>query len=163
LHIHELLNNFIVLEAYMSTKSKVLIFASTRKGGFILSSDAPRKKWEKSDLLFKGWNVMHMQLDPRDLRLHAAVVHDAYGPTTHYSDDFGKSWTQASKVPAFARPSRSGRPIGTVQEASESEYQLLLAHDLDFLSKEIFDNLQSEVEEVKRMLAGLLKTIRADR
>ena len=47
--------------------------------------------------------------------------------------------------------------------ASETEYQLILARDLEFLTKDEHEKLHSEVEEVKRMLASLLKTIRADR
>jgi len=44
--------------------------------------------------------------------------------------------------------------------ASETEYQLILAYDLEFLSKESYDELHSNVEEVKRMLASFLKTLR---
>jgi four helix bundle protein len=47
--------------------------------------------------------------------------------------------------------------------ASETEYQLILACDLEFLPKESYEKLHNDVEEVKRMLASLLKTIRADR
>jgi four helix bundle protein len=47
--------------------------------------------------------------------------------------------------------------------ASETEYQLLLSHDLGFLNKEQYDKLNIDVTEVKRMLASLLKTLRADR
>ena len=47
--------------------------------------------------------------------------------------------------------------------ASETEYQLILAHDLDFLPNDSYEQLHNEVEEVKRMLASLLKTLRADR
>jgi four helix bundle protein len=47
--------------------------------------------------------------------------------------------------------------------ASETEYQLILAYDLEFLSKESYDELHANVEEVKRMLASFLKTLRADR
>jgi four helix bundle protein len=47
--------------------------------------------------------------------------------------------------------------------ASETEYQLILAHDLGFLPKESYKKLHIDVEEVKRMLASLLKTLRADR
>jgi four helix bundle protein len=47
--------------------------------------------------------------------------------------------------------------------ASETEYQLLLSHDLGFLNKEQYDRLNLDVTEVKRMLASLLKTLRADR
>jgi len=99
---------------------KVMVFVGTSKGGFIFNSDAKRKKWQQSDIQFKSWNVMHMQLDPRDNRLHAAVNHFVYGPTTHYSDDFGKTWTQARQVPAIGRASKTGRPIGTPQEAAAS-------------------------------------------
>jgi hypothetical protein len=101
----------------MSNPSKVMVLVGTRKGGFIFSSDTDRKKWTSSEVLFKGWNMMHMMMDPRDGRLHTAVSHFVYGPTTHYSDDLGKSWTQAREVPKFTRPSKSGRPAGTVEEA----------------------------------------------
>ncbi len=47
--------------------------------------------------------------------------------------------------------------------ASETEYQLIPAHDLDFLPKDAYEKLHDEVEEVKRMLASLLKTLRANR
>jgi four helix bundle protein len=47
--------------------------------------------------------------------------------------------------------------------ASETEYQLILSKDLDYLSAEYYKVLQGKVEEVKRMLASLLKTLRADR
>lgn len=101
----------------MSSQSKVMVMVGTRKGGFIFTSDRDRKKWTASDPLFKGWNVMHMNMDPRDGRMHAAAGHFVFGATTHYSDDLGQTWTQAKVVPAFTRPSVSGRPAGTPEEA----------------------------------------------
>ncbi len=59
----------------MSSGSKVMVLVGTRKGGFIFTSDRERKKWATSEILFKGWNLMHMNMDPRDGRLHAAVDH----------------------------------------------------------------------------------------
>jgi four helix bundle protein len=47
--------------------------------------------------------------------------------------------------------------------ASETEYQLILSHDLEFLPQEVYEKLHTDVEEVKRMLASPLKTLRADR
>jgi hypothetical protein len=99
---------------------KVMVFVGTTKGGFVFTSDPKRKKWEMSDILFKSWNVMHMQLDKRDNRLHAALSHNVYGPVTQYSDDFSKTWTQAKQVPAIPRPSASGRPPSTMDEAFRS-------------------------------------------
>ncbi|HTP02836.1 MAG TPA: hypothetical protein VMJ64_15785 [Anaerolineales bacterium] len=103
----------------MSAKVKVLV--GTSKGGFIYTSDTARRNWDVSDIQFKSWDVMHMKLDPRDGRLHAAVQHVIYGATTHYSDDLGKTWTQAKQVPVISRPSKSGRPMGTVDEMFRSE------------------------------------------
>lgn len=103
----------------MSKQVKVLV--GTTKGAFIFTSDEKRKQWAMSDILFKGWNVMHVQLDPRDKRLHAATSHFVYGPTTHHSDDLGETWTQAKESPGLARASKSGRPASTVDEAFRSE------------------------------------------
>jgi photosystem II stability/assembly factor-like uncharacterized protein len=100
---------------------KVLVFVGTQKGGFIFESNEKRKRWKPGDVQFKGWNVMNIQMDPRDQRLHAATSHFVYGPTTHYSDDLGKTWTQAKQVPLLSRGSRSGRPASTVEEAFRSE------------------------------------------
>ena len=100
---------------------KVLVFVGTQKGGFIFESNEKRKRWKTSDIQFKSWNVMHIQMDPRDQRLHAATSHFVYGPTTHYSDDLGKTWTQAKLSPLLSRGSKSGRPASTADEAFRSE------------------------------------------
>ena len=46
--------------------------------------------------------------------------------------------------------------------ASELEYQLLLAKDLDLLNVKVFGALSEETTEVKRMLAALLSKLMAD-
>jgi len=96
---------------------KVHLFVGTRKGGLVFSAEESRKKWDISKLHFKAWKVMHMVMDPRDRRLHVAAGHDVFGPSTHYSDDWGATWTQAEKPPALPRPSESGRPPSTVSDA----------------------------------------------
>ena len=46
--------------------------------------------------------------------------------------------------------------------ASELEYQLLLARDLEIMKSLDFQRLSSEVIEVKKMLAALIHKLRAD-
>ena len=46
--------------------------------------------------------------------------------------------------------------------ASELEYQLLLARDLEIMESLDFQRLSSEVIEVKKMLAALIHKLRAD-
>ncbi|MCX5884713.1 MAG: four helix bundle protein [Proteobacteria bacterium] len=47
--------------------------------------------------------------------------------------------------------------------ASELEYHLLLAHDLDLLKVSDHDRLSIEVRDVKRMLTSFIQKLRADR
>lgn len=46
--------------------------------------------------------------------------------------------------------------------ASETEYHLLLAHDLRYLSDDHFQHLTADLVEVKRMLAALLGKVKAE-
>jgi len=45
--------------------------------------------------------------------------------------------------------------------ASELEYQLLLAHDLDYLRNPGYDRLAIRAVEVKRMLSSLMQKVKA--
>lgn len=49
-----------------------------------------------------------------------------------------------------------------IGSASELDYHLLLARDLDYLPPEVYDTCKNQVDEVLRMLHGLLKELRAD-
>jgi four helix bundle protein len=48
----------------------------------------------------------------------------------------------------------------SVGSASELEYHLLLAKDLELLDWEAYAALNNEVSEIKRMLASLIRTVR---
>jgi four helix bundle protein len=45
--------------------------------------------------------------------------------------------------------------------ASEVEYQLLLAHDLDYLHNSAYERLAGQVVEVKKMLSSLMQKVKA--
>jgi four helix bundle protein len=47
--------------------------------------------------------------------------------------------------------------------SSEVEYLLLLSRDLNYLNSDAFEQLTAGVTEVKRMLAGLITKVNADR
>jgi four helix bundle protein len=46
--------------------------------------------------------------------------------------------------------------------ASEMEYHLLLAHDLELLDAQSFHSLSEDVTEIKRRLSSLIKKLRAE-
>ena len=46
--------------------------------------------------------------------------------------------------------------------ASETEYHLLLAHDLGFLSDDAYQELNEKIQEIKRMLVSLITKLRSN-
>ena len=83
---------------------QVVVLVATRKGAWMFSGDAARKKWKINGPHFLGHTIHHMLLDPRDGKtLLAAAKTGHLGPTVFRSTDFGKSWKEAKKPPAFAK------------------------------------------------------------
>ena len=46
--------------------------------------------------------------------------------------------------------------------ASETEYHLLLAADLEYLKKDVYTDLNDRVQEVKRMLTGFIRRLKGN-
>jgi len=73
--------------------SKVRVLVGTRKGAFILESDAKREKWDVKGPQFTGWEVYHMKGSPVDPnRLYASQTSGWFGQVIQRSEDGGKTW-----------------------------------------------------------------------
>jgi photosystem II stability/assembly factor-like uncharacterized protein len=73
--------------------SKIRVLVGTRKGAFILESDAKRKDWDVAGPYFAGWEVYHMKGSPADPnRLYASQTSSWSGQVLQRSDDGGKTW-----------------------------------------------------------------------
>ena len=97
-----------------SSDSPVALLLGTRKGGFILRSNAGRTRWTLSDPLYLGEIVYHMVLDPRDHRTMLMAIRTGHlGPTVFRSSDAGKTWSEAAQPPAFAKAAegQKGRSV----------------------------------------------------
>ena len=95
----------------------IALLVATRKGAFIFKSDKTRRAWKIAGPMFYGHIVHHMVLDPRDrCTLLAAARTGHLGPTLFRSTDFGRSWKEASKPPAFpkAPEGQKGRVVDHV-------------------------------------------------
>jgi hypothetical protein len=89
-----------------ATPKGLAVFVATRKGAWIFRSDARRKAFTADGPHFLGHTISHVVLDPRDGRtLLAAAKTGHLGPTVFRSTNFGKTWKEAAKPPAFAKPS----------------------------------------------------------
>ncbi len=91
-----------------------VLLVATRKGAWLFHGDRDRRAWVADGPHFLGHTVSHLQLDPRDGRtLLAAVKTGHLGPTLFRSTDFGRTWREAEKPPAFAAPT-NGLPARAV-------------------------------------------------
>ena len=78
--------------------SRVRVLVGTRKGGFILTSDARRERWQVNGPLFPGWEIYHLKgssVNPD--RLYASQTSDWFGQVIQRSDDGGKTWNPVGK------------------------------------------------------------------
>ncbi|HMN40439.1 MAG TPA: hypothetical protein PKE29_06300 [Phycisphaerales bacterium] len=79
--------------------SAVRVLVGTKKGAFILTSDAARKRWSVAGPHFAGWEVYHLKGSPVDPnRIYASQTSGWFGQIIQRSDDGGKAWhTPGSK------------------------------------------------------------------
>ena len=87
-----------------TSKGPVTVLIGTRKGAFFLRSDNSRRAWKLSDVMFLGNIVHHLVLDPRDGKTMLAATRTGHlGPTIYRSTDFGKTWKETERPPAFPK------------------------------------------------------------
>jgi len=65
----------------------------TKKGAFILTSDAKREVWDVAGPHFAGWEMYHLKGSPVDPnRIYASQSSGWFGQLIQRSDDGGKTW-----------------------------------------------------------------------
>jgi photosystem II stability/assembly factor-like uncharacterized protein len=73
--------------------SSVRVLVGTRKGAFILTATAKRKRWKISGPHFAGWEIYHLKGSPADPnRLYASQSSGWFGQVIQRSNDGGETW-----------------------------------------------------------------------
>jgi photosystem II stability/assembly factor-like uncharacterized protein len=73
--------------------SGVRVLVGTRKGAFVLTSDAKRSQWDVSGPHFGGWEIYHVAGSPADPnRLYASQSTGWFGQLIQRSNDGGETW-----------------------------------------------------------------------
>ncbi len=75
---------------------RVEVLVGTKKGAFILESDAARRDWRVRGPFCETWPIHHVIRAGADRALYAAGGSPWYGPTVFRSADDGATWTQSS-------------------------------------------------------------------
>jgi len=90
------------------------LLIATRKGLWILRSNAARTDWQLEGPHFLGNVIHHARLDPRDGRTLVVAARTGHlGPTVFRSIDGGASWQEAVTPPAFPK-AEGGRVVDHV-------------------------------------------------
>jgi photosystem II stability/assembly factor-like uncharacterized protein len=93
--------------------SGVRVLVGTKKGAFVMSSDAKRKKWEVSGPFFAGWEIYHLKGSPADPnRIYCSQTSSWFGQIIQRSDDGGKTWHQPGTPPGEPTTTPEGMPKG---------------------------------------------------
>ena len=92
----------------MKTSTRIVLLVATRKGAWLYYGDSMRRNWRADGPHFLGHIISHLVLDPRDGRTMLAAAKTGHlGPTIFRSTDFGRTWKEAAKPPAFG-PATAG-------------------------------------------------------
>jgi photosystem II stability/assembly factor-like uncharacterized protein len=108
--------------------ARVLVLLGTRKGAFILESDAGRAAWSLRGPFCETWPTNHVVADAGTGAIYAGGGNEWFGAAVWKSTDLGASWTHSSQGLAYAAgespvvsvwslASRGGRLYAGVQPA----------------------------------------------
>jgi hypothetical protein len=75
---------------------RVVLLVGTKKGAFILESDANRRDWSLRGPMCEGWPVHDIIHDSASGAIYAGAGSPWYGPAVWRSDDLGETWTHSS-------------------------------------------------------------------
>lgn len=111
----------------------IRILVGTRKGAFILTSDAKRERWEIDGPHFAGWEIYHIKASPvAPERIYASQSSSWFGQIIQRSDDGGKSWSQPGSEGNTEDAAAGGMPQGEsnmfVYDTSEKTGKPLTTH-----------------------------------
>src|SRR5437660_5832207 len=93
--------------------SGVRLLVGTKKGAFVLTSDAKRKDWKVDGPHFAGWEIYHVKGSPVDpSRIYASQTSSWFGQIIQRSDDGGKTWFQPGLAPGEPATTPDSMPTG---------------------------------------------------
>jgi photosystem II stability/assembly factor-like uncharacterized protein len=102
----------------------MLLLIGTRKGCFVLESDADRRDWEVRGPFCEGWPVYHAVHDSSTGAIYAAAASEWHGSAVWRSPDLGETWTHSSE--GLAYEADSGRKLSKVSTLAANDGRVLV-------------------------------------
>ncbi len=102
--------------------NKVLILVGTKKGAFVLESDAARKSWELRGPYCETWPMNHVIADPATGTILAGGGSEWFGPAVWKSGDLGATWTHSSAGLAYPEGETPIKAVWSLAKSGASLY-----------------------------------------
>src|SRR5581483_4911177 len=104
--------------------SKTLVLVGTRKGAFLLESDADRRDWKLRGPYCEGWPVYHAVHDAGTGAIYAAAASEWHGSAVWRSNDLGETWALSSE--GLAYDADDGRKVSKVSTLAARNGRVLV-------------------------------------
>jgi photosystem II stability/assembly factor-like uncharacterized protein len=103
---------------------RTLLLVGTRKGCFLLESDADRRDWRMRGPFCEGWPVYHAIHDPGSGSIYAAAASEWHGSAIWRSADLGETWELSSEGLSYGED--AGRKVSKVSTLAAAHGRLLV-------------------------------------
>jgi hypothetical protein len=104
--------------------SKTLLLVGTRKGAFLVESDAERRDWRLRGPFCEGWPVFHVVHDDVTGTIYAAAASEWHGSAVWRSTDLGESWQLSSE--GIGYDESDGRTVSKVSSLAARNDRVLV-------------------------------------
>jgi len=101
---------------------KVLILVGTKKGAFIVESDAARSSWALRGPFCAAWPMNHVIADPVTGTIYGGGGNEWFGPAVWKSTDLGATWTHSSEGLAYDAGEQPIKAVWSVAHGAGSLY-----------------------------------------
>jgi photosystem II stability/assembly factor-like uncharacterized protein len=102
--------------------TKTLVLLGTRKGAFILESDASRRNWDLRGPYCETWPMNHFIADAATGTFYGGGGNEWFGPAVWKSTDLGQSWTHSSEGLKYAAGEEPIKSVWSIAPSSHGLY-----------------------------------------
>ena len=102
--------------------SRTILLVGTRKGCFLLESDADRRDWTVRGPFCEGWPIYHAVHDADSGAIYAAAASEWHGAGVWRSPDLGETWELSSEGLTYGE---NGRKVSKISGLTAAHGRLL--------------------------------------